>query len=215
MFKSYILSFFSRLRYAKRISLFSFWINSDISELCYLGPVVKLSNSSLGKYSRVRFLSAINDCSIGSFCSISKSVRIGLGAHPLNYISTNSVFYSHKSNEVRSDWVKEIEFVEHKPTTVGNDVWIGEYATILGGITIGDGAVIATRAVVTKDVPPYAIVGGVPAKIIGFRFSQDIINALLDIKWWNWDDEKITKNLPYFTRKNFSVQDVYNLGEPE
>lgn len=88
----------------------------------------------IGKYSSIRFLTAINDCRIGNFCSISKSVRVGLGGHPLNYLSTNSIFYSHKSNEIRPDWVRESDFKEHQATIIGSDVWIGEYATIIGGL---------------------------------------------------------------------------------
>lgn len=74
-------------------------------------------------------------------------------------------------------------------------MWIGYEAVILAGVTIGDGAIIGTRAVVTKDVPPYTIVGGVPAKPIKKRFSEEIISKLLDIQWWNWSDEKIAKNI--------------------
>ena len=78
-----------------------------------------------------------------------------------------------------------------KTVEIGNDVWIGDDVTILGGVTIGDGAVVGTSALVTKDVPPYSIVGGVPAKVIRMRFEQETINRLLDIKWWNWDISKI------------------------
>ena len=78
---------------------------------------------------------------------------------------------------------------------IGNDVWIGYEAVILSGVTIGDGAIIGTRAVVTKDVPPYAIVGGVPAKTIRKRFSDDTISALLKIKWWDWPEERIRNQI--------------------
>lgn len=84
-------------------------------------------------------------------------------------------------------------------TLIGNDVWIGHDATIMPGVTIGDGAIIATKAVVTKNVEPYTIVGGNPAKLIKKRFSDDIISKLLELKWWNWDIEKITKNLDKLT----------------
>lgn len=85
---------------------------------------------------------------------------------------------------------------------IGNDVWIGYEAVILAGVTIGDGAIIGTRAVVTKDVPPYTIVGGVPAKPIKKRFSEEIISKLLDIQWWNWSDEKLLKILKRFKLEN-------------
>ena len=85
---------------------------------------------------------------------------------------------------------------------IGNDVWIGHEAVIMQGVHIGDGAIIGTRAVVTKDVPPYTIVGGVPAKEIRKRFSEDVIAKLIDLQWWNWDDEKVQKNLPDIIKGN-------------
>ena len=81
---------------------------------------------------------------------------------------------------------------------IGNDVWIGARATILSGVTVGDGAVIGAGALVAKDVPPYAIVGGVPARLIKYRFSSEIINELLEIKWWDWDSKKLTQNIDDF-----------------
>ena len=78
---------------------------------------------------------------------------------------------------------------------IGNDVWIGYEAVILAGVTIGDGAIIGTRAVVTRDVPPYTIVGGVPARVIRRRFSQETIAALLRLRWWDWPRERIARNL--------------------
>lgn len=84
-------------------------------------------------------------------------------------------------------------------TVIGNDVWIGHDATIMPSVTIGDGAIIATKAVVTKDVEPYTIVGGNPAKLIKKRFSEDIISKLLELKWWDWNIEKITKNVDKLT----------------
>ena len=79
---------------------------------------------------------------------------------------------------------------------IGNDVWIGYEAVILAGVTIGDGAIIGSRAVVTKDVPPYTIVGGVPARPIRRRFDDETVEALLHLRWWDWDEEKIRRNLP-------------------
>ncbi|MUU77682.1 CatB-related O-acetyltransferase [Winogradskyella endarachnes] len=84
-------------------------------------------------------------------------------------------------------------------TIIGNDVWIGHDATIMPGVTIGDGAIVATKAVVTKNVEPYTVVGGNPAKPIKKRFSEDIICKLLELKWWDWDIEKITKNVDKLT----------------
>ncbi|MEZ8122597.1 CatB-related O-acetyltransferase [Vibrio splendidus] len=91
---------------------------------------------------------------------------------------------------------------------IGNDVWMGANVILLPGIVIGDGAVIAAGAVVSKDVPPYAIVGGVPAKIIKHRFSDDIIEGLLDTQWWNWDDAKIKSHIPYMNTPEQFLQQL-------
>jgi virginiamycin A acetyltransferase len=87
---------------------------------------------------------------------------------------------------------------------IGNDVWIGYEAVIMQGVHIGDGAIIGTRALVTKDVPPYTIVGGVPAREIRKRFSEDTITKLLELQWWNWEDEKVKKNLQNIMSGNIS-----------
>lgn len=199
MLKDYFNSFLSKSRYGSRVSIFSLWCrHSQVSDLCYLGPLVKLERSKLGKYSRIRTMSALHDVEIGKYCSISRNVRIGLGRHPVHLPSSNSIFYAHKKNEVRSDWVGAVDFEEHQSTKIGNDVWVGEYVTIPGGVTIGDGAVVATRAVVTRDVPPYAVVAGVPAKIVKYRFPPDTVEALLKLAWWDLSDEVILENIEFF-----------------
>jgi acetyltransferase-like isoleucine patch superfamily enzyme len=197
---NYIRSFFSSLRYSKRVSFLAFWdSNSSVSLKTYLAQGVRVNNSSIGDYSRVRQFTTMHYCSVGKYTCISKNVRIGLGGHPLNLISINSVFYSHQANELRGDWVRKIDFDEHSETEIGNDVWIGESVTIVGGVKVGNGAVIGTKAVVTKDVPPYAVVGGIPAKLIKYRFEPEIIEKLLEIKWWDLPEDEIERNLEAFT----------------
>lgn len=133
---------------------------------------------------------------IGKFCSIACGVRFLFNSanHTMNSLSTYPfpLFYDEWEldvKEVATSWDNKGDIV------IGNDVWIGYEAVILAGVTIGDGAIIGSRAVVTKDVPPYTIVGGVPAKQIRKRFSEETIVQLLQIQWWNWPDEIIQKNI--------------------
>ena len=133
---------------------------------------------------------------IGKFCSIACGAKFLFNSanHTLSSLSTYPfpLFFEEWNFEIKDvtkSWDNKGNII------IGIDVWIGYEAVILAGVTIGDGAIIGTRAVVTKDVPPYTIVGGVPAKPIKKRFSEEIISKLLDIQWWNWSDEKIAKNI--------------------
>lgn len=133
---------------------------------------------------------------IGKFCSIACGAKFLFNSanHTLSSLSTYPfpLFFEEwglEKKDVTKAWDNKGDIV------IGNDVWIGYEAVILAGVTIGDGAIIGTRAVVTKDVPPYTIVGGVPAKPIKKRFSDEIISALLEIQWWNWSEEKIARNI--------------------
>lgn len=140
---------------------------------------------------------------IGKFCSIACGVKFlfNCANHTLKSLSTYTfpLFYEdwelEKSN-VASAWDNKGDIV------IGNDVWIGFEAVILAGVKIGDGAIIGTRAVVTKDVPPYSIVGGIPAKVIRKRYSPDIIELLLSLRWWDWTKDRIKRNLPFIMAGN-------------
>lgn len=133
---------------------------------------------------------------IGKFCSIACGAKFIFNSanHRLSSLSTYPfpIFYEEwnlQMKDVSKAWDNKGNIV------VGNDVWIGYEAIILAGVTVGDGAVIGARAVVTKDVPPYTIVGGIPARIIRRRFDEETIHALLRIKWWNWRPEQIRKKI--------------------
>lgn len=133
---------------------------------------------------------------IGKFCSIACGAKFMFtsGNHSQKSLSTYTfpIFFDEWGLDVkniRDAWDNKGDIV------IGNDVWIGYEAVIMSGVKIGDGAIIGTRAVVTKDVPPYTIVGGVPAKLIRRRFDDETIEKLLALRWWNWDDEKIKRNI--------------------
>ena len=147
----------------------------------------------------------LKNVSVGKYCSIANNVMIGIGQHPTNLVSTNSIFYK---NGINDKFATHINYEEEPKTVIGNDVWFGNGALIMEGVHIGDGTIIAARAVVTKSTPPYSIVGGVPAKIIKYRFSEDVIAALLKTKWWTLSDEQIMKILPLFTKENVSKKDI-------
>lgn len=148
---------------------------------------VKVYNAELFGTVFFGFSSYINSglirsyCEIGRYCSIGRNASIGLGNHDINCLST-SPFLSHLAS---GESLKLASESPKRRLIIGNDVWIGDNVCIASGITIGHGAVIAAGAVVTKDVPPYSIFGGVPAKKIKMRFEDEIILELLRIEWWN------------------------------
>lgn len=133
---------------------------------------------------------------IGKFCSIACGAKFLFNSanHTLSSLSTYPfpLFFEEwglEKTDVARSWDNKGDII------IGNDVWIGFEAVIMAGVTIGDGAIIGTRAVVTKDVPPYTVVGGIPAKPIKKRFDEDTISELLRIKWWDWPNEKIARNI--------------------
>lgn len=135
---------------------------------------------------------------IGKFCQIASETKFILGDsnHQLSGFSTYPFFIFGKLGSDCSEWDDYIlDLPDKGDTVIGNDVWFGHQSTIMPGIAVGDGAIIGARAVVTKDVPPYSIVVGNPAKIIRKRFDSETIEKLLTIQWWNWDYEKITSNI--------------------
>lgn len=143
---------------------------------------------------------------IGKFCSIACKSKFLMtsGNHAMKSLSTYTfpIFYEEwdETLNVKDAWDNKGDII------IGNDVWIGYDAIIMSGVKIGDGAIIGTRALVTKDVDAYTIVGGVPAKPIKKRYDDDIISKLLDIKWWDWTTEKIQANIKYI-----QVGDIKNL----
>lgn len=186
---------------------------SGDKETVYLKPVISNPNISVGEFTmyndfvndpmqfernNVLYQYPINHDKliIGKFCSIACGAKFIFNSanHTLSSVSTYPfpIFFEEwglNIKDVAAAWDNKGDIV------IGNDVWIGYEAVIMAGVTIGDGAIIGTRAVVTKDVPPYTIVGGVPAKTIRKRFNNETLDELLKIKWWDWSEERIARNI--------------------
>ena len=205
----------SKIHFIK--GFFVHFFNISISKLAFVSSTnslansvsiyrgVKIKGSHVGSYSYIGPYTDVENVVIGRFCSIADHCRIGLANHTLDLLSTSPVF-TLENNAVKTKWVENnVNIESSKIVTIGNDVWIGSHALILGRVKIGDGAVIGAGAVVTKNVPPYAVVGGVPARIIKYRFSQEIIDKLLEIKWWNLPENILKENIGLFQTDNITL----------
>lgn len=186
-------------------------INSDIRiNVCQVKPSKINSksimvNSSLGAYSYIGANSNIRNTTIGKFCSIGPNFMCGLALHPIDSFSTSPYFYSNIGQCGEKILSKSL-IEEYKTVVIENDVFIGANCTVLGGVKIANGAVVAAGAVVTNDVPPYAIVGGVPARIIRYRFEKNIVRDLLKSEWWNLPKEELKLIQPFIFNPNKMLQ---------
>ncbi len=166
------------------------------SDVCRVGSHVVLGDPhhlrfcTIGDYTYLSYGARLSYVVTGKFCSVGPNFCAGHGIHPTDGVSTAPMFYSTlRQNGVTL--VTETTVDERRPIHIGNDVFVGMNVTILDGVTIGDGAVIGAGAVVVKDVPPYAIAVGSPARVVRYRFSEETIAKLLRTKWWDWPEEKL------------------------
>ncbi len=197
--------------------------HNPLSEAPFIDPSAKVEQATLGRYTeigeRTQFAqSTLGDYSyisndgdvigttIGKFCSIAAQVRINPGEHPMQRASQSHFTYrSSRYWPGETDDAAFFEWRQAHPVVIGHDVWIGHGVTILRGVTIGTGAVIAAGAVVTKDVPNYTIVGGIPAKTMRRRFSIEEETALMSLGWWDWTHDRLRKALPDFRQLSISA----------
>ncbi len=170
-------------------------LNSVVHKSSKIEAGSAVLNSIMDKHSFCGYYCEINNAEIGSFCSISNHVIIGGGMHPINWVSTSPVFY--KGRDSVKTKFSEFERENQKRTIIGNDVWIGARVMLKQGVTIGHGAIIGMGSIVTKDVAPYSIVAGCPAKEIRKRFDPLIIERMLLSEWWKIPEQKLKNAAKY------------------
>lgn len=176
-----------------------------IDKTAKVGTGSNCINVQMGRYSYMGKNNSVCNTSIGSFCSIASYCAIGGGDHPIDSVSTSPVFF--KGRNIFGKHFSQIHKELNKEVVIGNDVWIGENVFVNSGIKIDDGAIIGAHSVVTHDVPPYAIVAGTPARILKYRFEQDEIARLLEIKWWYWTDKNLRECADKFKSVNVFLGD--------
>lgn len=185
--------------------------SSEVNRNAKIYGFTKVYHSRIGAYTYICRNSSIVWATIGRFCSIAGNVKIGMASHTLSKISTSPIF-TERNNGTGHRWVQTDNVNPYLSVEIGNDVWIGERAMIMGGVKVGNGAVVAAGAVVTKDVPPYAIVGGVPAKIIKYRFPESVIRQLEASRWWELDEHILRDNLALFQKETIEWKKIVRLG---
>lgn len=158
---------------------------------CEVGARTKVAESWFGDYSYVVNDSDMIYTTLGKFCSIAAHTRINPGNHPLERVMMSHVGYRSSAYGLGSDDADFFQWRRSTPVTLGNDVWVGHGAVVLPGVSVGSGAAVGAGSIVTKDVPPFAIVVGNPARVLRLRFSEVVVERLLAIAWWDWPHERL------------------------
>lgn len=177
--------------------------NVTIDEgVCINNCTIAGNNISIGRFSSVNgpnttIYSEVHSIKIGNFCSIARNVDIQEWNHPVKKLSTSMIETNFFGGDIRKEMESKGEI------TIGHDVWIGTQTVILSGVTIGNGAIIGANSLVSNNIPPFAIAVGNPAKVIKYRFTNEIISKINELEWWYWDFEKIKLNKELFTTLNF------------
>lgn len=158
---------------------------------------VTVLKSVIGDHTYIQKNSIVSDAEVGKFCSIAMGVSVGLPQHSISMVSSHPAFYL-KHTPLAKTYSDQDVFIASQKTIIGHDVWIGQNSIIMNGLRVGSGAVIGAGSVVTRDVPPYAVIGGAPARIIKFRFEEKIRHDLLGCMWWDMPEKWLEKNYSLF-----------------
>lgn len=203
-------SFLSKILKKARLSSIRY---STVDPTSKIESGTSFFESTMDRYSFCGYDCDIYHTNIGCFTSIANQVVIGGASHPMNWAGMSPVFYAGRD----SINTKFSEYLLDTPpnTTIGNDVWIGRSAIILSGVNVGNGAVVGAGAVVTKDIPAYAIVAGNPAKIIRYRFDENIIHALENINWWHLDKNELSKSAKHIKDPHKFVAAIQSLRKKQ
>lgn len=172
--------------------------DSTLGRWTAVGARSSIAESSLDDYSYVVTDVSVIYATIGKFCSIAAASRINPGNHPLERAALHHFTYRSAAYGMGEDDSAFFDWRRDHRVVLGNDVWIGHGAVVLPGVTIGTGAVLGAGAVASKDIPPFAIAAGVPARVLRYRFPPDTIDRLLRLGWWEWTHDRLAAALPDF-----------------